>query len=212
VRAVKSKAAYGPQDFAMPGAWRIMCGLVLAVVVLNDPVLEAADAIVTIHPDARHQTIFGWSGIAWYPKVSPEVRDEVLDEVVSDLGLTWLHWEVPSGNRSEGRGWEWINDDADATHIHWPAFGTGRVDASVRTWVLPFKRRVEARDDRFGLVISQTFHKGGSTGSVPAWLLQSPPEFAEYATSLLLYLKNSHGLSADYYVICKDAGDSEDNP
>ncbi len=212
MRAVNSKAACGLRASGMPGAWRVICGLVLAIVALNNPVLQAVDAIVTIHPDARHQTILGWSGIAWYPKVSVEVRDEVLEEVVSDLGLTWLHGEVPSGNRSEGRGWEWTNDDADPTHIHWPAFGTGRVDGSVRTWVLPFKRRVEARGDRFGLVISQTFHNGGSTGSVPAWLLRSPAEFAEYATSLLLYLKNAHGLSADYYVICKDAGDSEDNP
>ncbi len=78
--------------------------------------------------------------------------------------------------------------------------------------MLPFKQRVEARGERFGLAITQTFHKLGSTGSVPAWLLESPAEFAEYATSLLLYLKNTHGLAADYYVICKDAGDSEDNP
>jgi hypothetical protein len=204
-----------PRDLwarAMRRQWHLWSGLVLGLVALVHPVLQAADATVTIRPEARHQTIVGWSGIAWYPKVAPEVRDEVLDEVVADLGLTWLHWEVPSGNRSEGRGWEWTNDDTDPTHIYWPAFGTGRIDASVRTWAIPFKQRVEARGDRFGLVISQVFHNGGSTGSVPAWLLQNPAEFAEYATSLLLYLKNTHGLSADYYVICKDAGDSEDNP
>jgi hypothetical protein len=93
-----------------------------------------------------------------------------------------------------------------------PDFGTGPVDHSVRTWVLPFKQHVEARGERFGLALTQTFHRLGSTGSVPAWLRDSPAEFAEYATSLLLYLKNTHGLAADYYVICKDAGDSEDNP
>lgn len=134
----------------------------------------------------------------WYPKVSAEVRDQVLEEAVSDLGLTRLHWTVPSGNRSEGRGWEWTNDDADPLHIHWPAFGTGPVDRSIRTWVLPFKQRVEARGDRFGLAITQTFHNGGSTGRVPVWLLESPAEFAEYATSLLLYLKQTHGLQTDY--------------
>jgi hypothetical protein len=78
--------------------------------------------------------------------------------------------------------------------------------------VLPFRQRVEARGERFGLAITQTFHNGGSTGRVPVWLLENPAEFAEYATSLLLYLKNAHGIEADYYVICKDAGDREDNP
>ena len=148
----------------------------------------------------------------WYPNVSGEVRDEVLNEAVSDLGLTWVHWTVPSGNRSDTGAWEWTNDDTDPMHFNWPAFCPGPVDRSVQTWVLPFKQCVEARGDRFGMAIMQTFHKGGSTGSVPAWLLESPTEFAEYATSLLLYLKNTHGLKADYYVICKDAGNSEDNP
>jgi len=179
---------------------------------LGSHVVQAADPTVTIHPGARHQTILGWSGMPWYPKVSAEVRDQVLDETVGDLGLTWLHWTVPSGNRSDGRSWEWANDDADPRHIHWPAFGTGVVDRSVRTWVLPFKQRVEARGDRFGLAITQTFHNGGSTGRVPVWLLESPAEFAEYAVSLLLHLKKTHGIEADYFVICKDAGDSDDNP
>jgi len=221
----ESNATCSPRASAMPRLWRDLSGLVrvptgplspvgalLAVIALGNLVSQAADATVTIRPEARHQTILGWSGMPWYPKVSAEVRDEVLEEAVSDLGLTWVHWTVPSGNRSDGRGWEWTNDDADPKHIHWPAFGTGPVDRSVRTWVLPFKQRVEARGDRFGLAITQTFHKGGSTGSVPAWLLESPAEFAEYATSLLLYLKKTHHLAADYYVICKDAGDSEDNP
>jgi O-glycosyl hydrolase len=211
--AVMSNTPGRPQASTIRGLRQVLLSsLLLAVVAPDNPVSRAADATVTIRPDARHQTILGWSGMPWYPNVSVEVRDEVLDEAVNDLGLTWVHWTVPSGNRSEGRGWEWTNDDADPMHIHWPAFGTGPVDRSVRTWVLPFKQRVEARGERFGLAITQTFHKLGSTGSVPAWLLQSPAEFAEYATSLLLYLKSTHGLSADYYVICKDAGDSEDNP
>ncbi len=209
---VESKATCGLWAFAGWGWGWGLSGLILVTVALDHSVSQAADATVMIRPEAHHQTILGWSGMPWYPNVSAQVRDEVLDEAVNDLGLTWVHWTVPSGNRSDGRGWEWTNDDPDPAHIHWPAFGTGPVDRSVRTWVLPFKQRVEACGERFGLAITQTFHRGGSTGSVPAWLLESPAEFAEYATSLLLYLKDTHGLRADYYVICKDAGDGEDNP
>jgi len=210
--AVESKATCSPRPFAVPRLWHALGGLVVAVIGLRAPAAQAAEATITIRPGARHQTILGWSGMPWYPKVSAEVRDQVLDEAVGDLGLTRLHWTVPSGNRSDGRSWEWTNDDADPMHIHWPAFGTDVVDRSVRTWVLPFRERVEARGDRFGLAITQTFHNGGSTGRVPVRLLESPAEFAEYASSLLVHLKNAHGVEADYYVICKDAGDSQDNP
>jgi len=209
---IDERAAWGPRIRGGLALRSALSGLVLAMIGLSAAVSQAADPTVTIRPGARHQTILGWSGMPWYPKVSAEVRDQVLDEAVVDLGLTRVHWTVPSGNRSDGGSWEWTNDDADPLHIHWPAFGTGVVDRSVRTWVLPFKHRVEARGDRFGLAITQTFHNGGSTGRVPVWLLESPAEFAEYATSLLLYLKNAHGIEADHYVICKDAGDSEDNP
>jgi hypothetical protein len=175
--AVVSSITCHPRVFAKPALWPALCGLVFAVVGLN-PMSQAADATVTIHSDARHQTILGWSGMPWYPKVSEEVRDQVLDEAVGDLGLTRVQRTVPSGNRSEGRSWEWTNDDADPMHIHWRAFGTDTVDRSVRTWVLPFRERVEARGDLFGLAITQTFHNGGSTGRVLVWLLECPAEAA----------------------------------
>jgi len=184
----------------------------LIVIGLGAEMVQAGDVKVTIHPDVRYQTILGWSVLPWYPKVSAGVRDQVLDEAVNDLGLTRLHWGVPHGNLSNAKGWERTNDDADPLHINWSAFSTEVVDRSVKTWVLPFKQRVEQRGERFGLAITQTFHNGGSTGRVAVWLLENPAEFAEYATSLLLYLNSAHGVEADYYVICKDAGNSDDNP
>jgi hypothetical protein len=192
--------------------WQKVTLLALIVMGLWGETGQAADVTVTLHCEARYQTILGWSVLPWYPNVAPEVRDQVLEEAVGDLGLTRLHWGAPHGNLSSGRAWERINDDDDPQHVHWPAFGTETVDRAVKTWVLPFKQRVEQRGERFGLAITQTFHHGGSTGRVAVWLLENPAEFAEYATSLLLYLKGAHGIETDYYVICKDAGDSNDNP
>jgi len=193
--------------------WRLlMMAPPLVAVGLGARAAQAGDVTVIIRPDVRFQTIMGWSVMPRYPQVSAEVRDQVLDEAAADLGLTWLHWTVPSGNRGDGRSWEWTNDDGDPCHSNWPAFNTGAVDRSVRTWVLPFKRRVEQRGDRFGLMITQTFHNGGSTGRVPPWLLANPAEFAEYASSLILHLGNEHHIEVACYVICKDAGESLDNP
>jgi hypothetical protein len=192
--------------------WARVITPALIVAGLGAARVQAGDATVTLRSDVRYQAILGWGAMPWYPKVSAEVRDQVLDEAVSDLGLTWLHWTVPSGNRSDGKSWEWTNDDADPFHANGPAFSTEAVDHSVKTWVLPFKQRVERQGDRFGLAVTQTFHNSGSTGRVPVWLLENPAEFAEYATALLGHLKNAHGVQANYYVICKDAGDSDDNP
>ncbi|MGB2822804.1 MAG: hypothetical protein WBF17_17600, partial [Phycisphaerae bacterium] len=192
--------------------WGTVAAQAVLATLLAAEAASADGAAVTLHPDVRHQTIMGWSAMTWYPRVSAEVRDQVLNEAVDDLGLTWVHWTVPSGNRSSGRSWEPANDDGDPLHVNWPAFGTGPVDRSIRTWVLPFKRRVEACGGHFGMAITQTFHNRGSTGAVLPWLLANPGEFAEYCTSLLLHLKKAHGLDVAYTVICKDAGDSDDNP
>ena len=130
----------------------LVAALILAGLWVN--FVSADGATIRLDSDIRHQTILGWSGMPWYPNVSAHVRDEVLDEAVNDLGLTWVHWTVPSGNRSDMRAWEWTNDDDDPMHFNWPAFRTGPVDRSVWTWALPFKQRVEARGDRFGMAIT----------------------------------------------------------
>jgi len=56
------------QVFAKPALWPALNGLVFAAIGLGAPMSQAADATVTIRPDARHQTILGWSGMPWYPR------------------------------------------------------------------------------------------------------------------------------------------------
>ncbi|KPJ71135.1 MAG: hypothetical protein AMS14_09470 [Planctomycetes bacterium DG_20] len=189
--------------------WGAASSPVVLAILLAAKAASAESATVALRPDVRYQTIMGWSAMPWYPLMSAEVRDQIVAEAVDDLGLTRLHWTVPSGNRAGQGSWEPTNDDGDALHINWPAFGTEPVDRAIRTWVLPFKRRVEARGERFGMAITQTFHNAGSTGRVAPWLLANPGEFAEYCAALLLHLKNVHGLAVDHIVICKDAGDCE---
>ena len=74
--------------------------------------------------------------------------------------------------------------------------------------MLPFKRRIEAAGDPFELWLSPSFFDGGSTGSVPAFLLESPGEYAEYATSFITYLRKRHGVETSHYAICNEAGNN----
>jgi len=170
-------------------------------------VIQANAATVTIEPSIRYQTIRGWGASSYSPPwVRPETRSEVITEAVNDLGLTRLRLEPPSGNRSNTRRWEWLNDDGDPEAINWAAFNTRDLDDRTTEMVLPFKQCVEANGDPFDIYVSPSFFNGGSSGEVPAWLQYSPGEYAEFATSLLLRLRDVHGIEADYYCICNEAG------
>jgi len=85
---------------------RAMIRFLLIAVGMCAETVRAGEVTVNIDCRAQHQTILGWSAMPWYLGINPEVRDQALDEAVEQLGLTWLHWTVPSGNRSNMRAWE----------------------------------------------------------------------------------------------------------
>jgi O-glycosyl hydrolase len=166
---------------------------------------------VTLDPTVQYQTIRGWGAASGSPPwTSPLLREAVVREAVNELGLTRLRLELPSGNRSNMKPWEQRNDDWDPLHIHWPAFNTADMNERVTEMVLPFKKAVEANGEVFNLYVSPSFFNSGSSGAPPAWLLNNPGEYAEFALAVLLYLKNTHGIEADYYCILNEAGN--DNP
>jgi len=169
---------------------------------------QPGDVTVTINPDVRHQTILGWGKSTPQMDVPDRLRDLVIERAVDDLGLTRLRLEPPSGNRSVHRNWEWLNDNGDPDDIDYTAFATQELDLRASRWVVPFKDRVEANGEPFNIYVSPSFFNGGSSGMVPEWLLRSPGEYAEWATSILLRLKQKHGVVADYYCICNEAGNN----
>lgn len=171
--------------------------------------LYAATADVTVVPSVQYQTILGWGASSWCPPHATQMlRDRLVREAVDDLGLTRLRLELPSGNRSNTRAWEWLNDDGDPHNTNWAGFNTGDLDSILPKIVFPFKQRVESNGDPFQVYVSPSFFNSGSTGQVPAWLLYSPGEYAEFATAMLLELANAHGVVADYYCILNEAGNN----
>ncbi|HUT33239.1 MAG TPA: hypothetical protein VNE39_07160 [Planctomycetota bacterium] len=170
--------------------------------------LAASAATVTVDTSARHQAIIGWGGTASKAEAPDAVRDQVLDALVNDLGLTGQRLEPPGGNRPECRRWEFDNDDADPRHIRWEAFATEALDRRVAAAVAPFRKLVEARGEPYYLYVSPSFFDGGSSGSAPPWLLNNPDEYAEYAIACLLHLKNKHGIVANAWSVCNEAGNN----
>ena len=181
---------------------------VLAMAAITCGASRAADVTVTIDPSVEHQTIRGWSCNPYYPGASQRQFDQVLDDAVNELGLTRLRWQQPNGNRSRMKRWEWLNDNGDPDEADYSKLNAAPADEHVAKYVLPFKKLVEANGDPFELWLSPSFFNGGSTGPVPAWLLRSPGEYAEHATSFILYLKNKYGIETAHYAICNEAGNN----
>ena len=167
---------------------------------------RAGDATVTLNPKVKHQTIRGWSCNPHYLGGGAEQREQVLDDAVNMLGLTRMRWQQPNGNRSHVRRWELENDNGDPDVADLSKLNTAYADKFVAAYVLPFKRRVAANGEPFELWLSPSFFRGGSTGDVPAFLLHSPGEYAEYATSFIEYLRKKHGVETAHYAICNEAG------
>jgi len=189
-------------------AWpRVMVRLLVLVWACADFV-HADDVTVSIDSGVHHQTIRGWSCNPHYLEGGKEQREQVIHEAVGSLGITRLRWQQPNGNRSNATRWEMENDNGDPDQADLSKFNTAYADQFVEGYVLPFKRRIEAAGDPFELWLSPSFFDGGSTGSVPAFLLESPGEYAEYATSFITYLRERHGIETNHYAICNEAGNN----
>lgn len=168
----------------------------------------AEDVTVTVNLQVKHQTILGWGKTTPWFLASGMLRDQCIERAVNDLGLNRLRFEGLCGNRagSRGRSWEWLNDNDDPFDINWNAFNTEALDRRASEWLVPWKRAVEARGEPFNVYVSPSFFRGGSSGDLPPWILADPQEYAEWALALLLRLRDVHGISADYYSICNEAG------
>ncbi|MGQ9731266.1 MAG: hypothetical protein ACUVX8_08305 [Candidatus Zipacnadales bacterium] len=166
------------------------------------------EVTVTVNASVKHQPILGWGKTTPWMSVPRLLRDQCIDRAVNDLGLNRLRFEGMCGNRIKFRSWEWLNDNDDPFNINWEGFNTEQLDMRVREWLVPWKAAVEARDEPFNLYVSPSFFKGGSSGDLPPWMAADPQEYAEWALALLLRLRDEHGITADYYSICNEAGNN----
>jgi O-glycosyl hydrolase len=182
---------------------------VLTIATIMSFTAIASGVEVTLDPDVQYQTILGWGAASWSPPwVSQSLREALIRDAVNELGLTRLRLELPSGNGTEARAWEWPNDDWDPLTINWSAFNTADADRRIAEMVVPFKQAVEANGDPFNIYVSPSLFNGGSSGAAPVWLLNNPGEYAEFALAYLLNLKNTFGIEADFYCILNEAGNN----
>jgi len=165
-------------------------------------------ATVTVQPARRYQTVLGWGKTTPWLAGTALLRRQAIEQAVGDFGINRLRFEGLCGNGQGRQSWEWRNDNGDPRRIDWAAFNTAQLDARARDWLVPWKKAVEARGEKFDLYVSPSFFQGGSSGDLPPWMLRDPQEYAEWAEALLLRLRDAHGIEADWYCICNEAGNN----
>ncbi len=162
-------------------------------------------ANLTIQPAQRFQTLRGWEAAVsagW--RVSPAAFEVLAHRAANEIGLTRMRMEV-TGNQVETRtdlrgtcgntrrilG---VNDNADPALLDPAGFNWLCLDEKVTDYVLPFKRAVEARGERF---ILNACYVGFMPSS--AFQQEDPAEYAELVVATLNHLKTTFGLVPDLW-------------
>lgn len=166
-----------------------------------------AQVNIAIDTGTTYQTIGGWGCVNSIPNyLTPEFRQELIREVVNEYGLNRLRVEIPAGNFTNRKRWEWLNDNNDPQSTDWSSLNLGALDDNLQSFVLPFVDLVRANGEPFDMYLSFSFYNDGSSGPPPAWLLNNPGEYAEFSLSLLQRLKYFYGIDPDYQCILNEAG------
>ncbi len=167
---------------------------------------------ITVNPAITYQTIEAWGtadntfGTGKLDFQKSSLRRHLIEEAVQTLGITRTRIEAQNGNFSDWKHWEELNDNSDSGVLDATRLETNSFDRKMTEWVVPMKQAVEADGGVFGSYFSPSFYNGGSTGTAPTWLINSPGEHAEYLSSYLLRLKDVYGITPNYYTILNEAG------
>jgi hypothetical protein len=175
-------------------------------------------AVVTLTVDStkRYQTWEGWEAtVEVYHHDAPTLGDRhpvpqailnrLLDDAVNNLGLTALRLEAMIMLSRNRPGLEPINDNDDPFLLDPDKFRWHWFDPYVRSIVLPMKRKVEARGEKFTLNLHAIAWN--------AWHWDEPTsdpgqEYAEFMMACLDRLKNKFGITPDYLTVYNEPDNS----
>ncbi|MBK9241968.1 MAG: hypothetical protein IPL75_17370 [Acidobacteria bacterium] len=176
--------------------WILLLMCVAGTSATGDRLVERV--VITVDRSDRHQTILGWgadqspTGEQMSTMLDPypvKLFDQLYDDAVDVFGFNSLR--ILSHHHPPDRLWEPVNDNADPLVADPAGFNFAWLDLVAQRDLLPLKRRVEANGERFHIYLSMgNFGPNGT----PAWLQNSPAEWAEYLFTAVKYLKEQHAI------------------
>jgi O-glycosyl hydrolase len=180
-----------------PAAWRrwarAMTAAVLGVVVAEpwlagSPGVQQVPVRVTVDASRTYQTVGGWGASLSFIRdlnfVAQPTLEQVIEEAVNDLGLTFLR--IGFGYLSEP-----FNDNANPREIDWERFrDKASIDREGARGLVAFAGKVRANGESPVLLLNREWE------DPPAWM--SNAEFAEAVAATILYYKNQLGLDVTF--------------
>jgi O-glycosyl hydrolase len=155
------------------------------------------DELVTINPFVRFQTMRGWGATLSFMRdlnfVSQAAVDQMIDESVNDLGLTFLR--IGYGLLAEP-----FNDNGNPQAINWAGFhDANTIDRDVARGLGRFTQLVQANGETPSFLVAKDWEF-----SAPEWMTDA--EFSEHVTANLLYYRNQHGIDITFNAIDNEPG------
>ncbi len=178
---------------------------------------DPGEAVVTVDPSRRLQTIVGWEATANLSElinaISPQDAQEISRGAVEKAGITRLRLEVRSGVEGPAGGFDkfvrdgsskaWrqrryvvSNDNADPRTINWAGFDFSETDRDVEMAVLPMRKLLAARGEKLFVNLCYVGFVEGRPN-----LHENPEEYAEFALATMLHLREKYGLEPDSWEV-----------
>jgi O-glycosyl hydrolase len=145
--------------------------------------------VVTVVPERTFQTIRGWGADFSLNRnlnfVSQATVEQLIEEAVNDLGLTFLR--IGFGYLHEP-----YNDNSNPREIDWSRFmNKGSIDREGARGLRAFVQRVEANGEVPTFLLNREWED-----SAPSWM--NDAEFAETVAATILYYKNQLGVDITF--------------
>ncbi|MEO8198942.1 MAG: hypothetical protein ABI679_00340 [Gemmatimonadota bacterium] len=165
---------------------------------------RSEDATIRVDVAVSYQTISGWEASESFAWRSPKAAmDSLMSVTVNDLSINRLRLSFP-GNMVESRDTvtmpnelrEGTNDNADPHVLNPAGFRWELEDYLVETFVLPMKRRVEARGEPF--ILTATYVGSRTTSQ---YQQKDSAEYNEFMLAVLDHLKTKYGIVPDIWEI-----------
>ena len=179
-------------------------------------------ATITLDANKTYQTITGWEATAEagreFASSFPFYAAHLLDLAAYDLGINRLRVGIHSGTENSRNYWadlkagkitekEWrsvrystVNDNDNPLEMNVQGFHFSRFDSAMEKIVLPLKKRVEAKNERFFLNVNYVAFTR-QIGSGLHYIHDRPEEYAEFVLATYLHMQRKYNCTPDGWEI-----------
>ena len=185
-------------------------------------------AEIVLDPETTFQTMSGWEATADLPDnpaapVWAPYRQEMLDRVVTEVGINRLRLEIRSGAESstgvirkhiageitfdqwEATRYKKDNDNDDPFNINWNGFDFAELDWHIENTILPIRKRMAAQGET--LIVNLCYVNFSEPG-----FHANADEYAEFVLATYLHMQEKYGLVPDMWEVILEPDIRKANP